>query len=93
MDDSLKGLRILVVEDHSDSRDLLEQSLRFMGAIISSASSAEEALSSIPAVDLVITDFAMPGESGVWLSFLLTYISYICYMSYMADGWYGDAHA
>jgi CheY-like chemotaxis protein len=63
----LTGIRVLVVEDHSDSLDLLLQSLPFMGATVAVAGSAREALPMIVNADVVITDFAMPGEDGVWL--------------------------
>ncbi len=63
----LTGIRVLAVEDHSDSLDLLLQSLTFMGASVAVAGTAREALPMIVDADVVITDFDMPGENGVWL--------------------------
>jgi len=63
----LAGIRILVVEDDDDSRELLAQALTLQGATVSAVSTAREALTLLPKVDIVLTDFAMPGDDGVWL--------------------------
>jgi CheY-like chemotaxis protein len=65
--DQLVGIRVLVVEDHDDSRDLLEQVLEHVGALVVAARSAEEALTHLGDVDVVVTDIAMPGHDGFWL--------------------------
>ena len=68
MPDRLVGVRVLVVEDHGDSREILTQMLRFYGAIVTTASTALDALSAVPDAHIVVTDFALPpGEDGVWL--------------------------
>jgi CheY-like chemotaxis protein len=64
----LTGIRVLLVEDHADTRDILYQVLAHEGALVTAAASAREAIPTIPLVDIVVTDVAMPGESGVWLS-------------------------
>jgi CheY-like chemotaxis protein len=64
---SLLGVRVLVVEDHDDSRDILEQVLSHAGAHVVAVSNARAALSLVSDVDIVVTDFAMPGEDGCWL--------------------------
>ena len=64
----LTGLRVLLVEDHEDSRDILQQVLTYEGALVSTAASAREALAKIGVVDVVVTDVAMPGGGGLWLS-------------------------
>jgi CheY-like chemotaxis protein len=64
----LTGVRVLVVEDHEDSRDILQQVLTHEGALVSMAASAREALVKVGVVDVVVTDIAMPGEGGLWLS-------------------------
>jgi CheY-like chemotaxis protein len=64
---SLAGTRILVVEDHEDSRDFLEQVLTHAGASVTAAGSAREAFGVLDGIDLVITDYSMPGDTGGWL--------------------------
>jgi CheY-like chemotaxis protein len=63
----LVGIRVLVVEDHDDSRELLEQVLEHVGAHVIAFSSAEEALPHLGQGDVVVTDIAMPGHDGFWL--------------------------
>ena len=41
--DQLAGIRVLVVEDHDDSRDVLEQVLAHVGARVVASRSADEA--------------------------------------------------
>ena len=67
MSTPLSGLCVLVVEDHSDSRDMLEESLSFMGAKVITVATAEAAVGRLAEADMVVTDYAMPGHSGVWL--------------------------
>jgi PAS domain S-box-containing protein len=62
----LDGLRILVVEDESDTRDLLKAALGECGAeviIVSSTAAAFEVVSSAPP-DVLISDIGMPVEDG-----------------------------
>jgi PAS domain S-box-containing protein len=62
----LDGVRVLVVEDEADARELLELLLRERGAIVESAARAEDArrwLASSRA-DLIISDIGMPEEDG-----------------------------
>jgi CheY-like chemotaxis protein len=63
----LRGVRVLAVDDHDDSRDLLAMALGYAGAVVATASSAREALPLIPEVEIVVTDMSMPGEDGAWL--------------------------
>ena len=64
--DRLDGMRILVVDDEPDTRDLLKQGLEFCGAkveVVSCAAEAIEAIgSSVP--DILISDIGMPGTDG-----------------------------
>jgi CheY-like chemotaxis protein len=64
---SCVGLGVVVVDDNDDSRDLLGQALTDAGATVRLASSAREALSMLHDVDVVVTDYAMPGDTGLWL--------------------------
>ena len=63
----LSGVHVLIVDDHDDTRDILEQTLRFQGAIVTSVATAREALAAVPRATIVVADFVMPGEDGVWL--------------------------
>jgi len=62
----LRGVRVLVVEDDPDSRELLEVVLRDAGMIVDSASSVPEAFDALMAnrPDVIISDIGMPFENG-----------------------------
>ncbi|HEY9501596.1 MAG TPA: PAS domain S-box protein [Pyrinomonadaceae bacterium] len=64
--DRLDGLRVLVVDDESDTRELLKQGLEFCGAIVTLAASTTEALEQLnkTKLDVLISDIGMPGEDG-----------------------------
>lgn len=64
--DRLDGLRILVVDDESDTRDLLKQGLEFCGATVSVAGNAEDALEAVTGSlpDILISDIGMPQIDG-----------------------------
>ena len=64
---SLAGVRVLVVDDHEDTRDLIEQALVYAGASVIAAGSAREALPHVDRASLIVTDYAMPGVSGTEL--------------------------
>ena len=63
---NLDGIRVLVVDDDSDARDVIARILRDSSASVITASSAAEALELVrksnPA--LLISDIGMPGEDG-----------------------------
>jgi CheY-like chemotaxis protein len=63
---SLKGLRLLVVEDEPDSRDFLTVLLEEHGAHVSAASSSREARALLKAgrPDVIIADVGLPDEDG-----------------------------
>lgn len=64
--DRLDGLRVLVVDDEPDTRDLLKQGLEYCGATVEVAESAAEAIDAIVASvpDILISDIGMPGADG-----------------------------
>ena len=64
--DRLDGLRILVVDDEPDTRDLLKQGLEYCGATVEVAGSAAEAIDSLQIwlPDILISDIGMPGTDG-----------------------------
>jgi PAS domain S-box-containing protein len=65
---NLAGLRILVVDDEADARDLLAIRLQQYGADVITAGSVEAAIEVLtqqsPRPDLIVSDIAMPGEDG-----------------------------
>jgi CheY-like chemotaxis protein len=65
----LHGIHIMVVEDHDDSRDILEQSLAYCGAVVVAVASATDALRRMQRTrpHIIIADIAMPVYDGVWL--------------------------
>ncbi len=62
----LNGLRVLVVDDEADTRELLQVILESCGAQVKTASSAVAALEAIAkeAFDVLISDIGMPEEDG-----------------------------
>jgi len=64
--DRLDGLKVLVVDDEQDTRELLKIGLGHCGALVTVVGSTQEALSAmekeIP--DLLISDIGMPEEDG-----------------------------
>jgi signal transduction histidine kinase/ActR/RegA family two-component response regulator len=62
----LHGLRVLVVEDEPDSRDLMTLLLRDRGASVTAVSSAREAVAHFngDGPDLMITDIGLPDQDG-----------------------------
>jgi CheY-like chemotaxis protein len=63
----LTGIRIVIAEDHDDTRYIVEHVLRHLGATVTGAPSAREALAMVPEADIILTDFSMPEHDGVWL--------------------------
>jgi PAS domain S-box-containing protein len=64
--DRLDGLRILVVDDEPDTRELLKAGLGRCGAEVVMVGSAGEAVEAVETVlpDVLISDIGMPGEDG-----------------------------
>jgi CheY-like chemotaxis protein/anti-sigma regulatory factor (Ser/Thr protein kinase) len=62
----LNGIRILVVDDETDARDLLEALFEDAGAKVTVAASVAAALTAIrhSQYDILVSDLAMPDEDG-----------------------------
>jgi CheY-like chemotaxis protein len=68
----LTGIRVLVVDDDEDARELFSQALSHSGALVWSAGSATSAVSAFAEEhdrfpDIVVTDLSMPVHDGRWL--------------------------
>ena len=65
----LNGLRVFVVDDEKDSRELLEDLLSLCQAEVLTVASAEEALEKLPDFkpDILISDIGMPEQDGYQL--------------------------
>jgi CheY-like chemotaxis protein len=65
----LRGVRALVVDDNEDNMELFSAALTACGAVVVTASRAEQALRLLSAqrVDVVVSDIAMPEGDGYWL--------------------------
>ena len=72
---SLRGRRILIVDDHATNRRVLEQSLRGLGVVYESAENGYQALECLrnaagrqSPFDVAILDMQMPGMDGLELA-------------------------
>ncbi len=65
----LDGLSTLVVDDNRDTCEVLKHILMSVGATVRTANSAKDGIDSFQqnTPDIVLTDLAMPGESGIKL--------------------------
>jgi CheY-like chemotaxis protein len=63
----MDGLRILLVEDDDDNRELMAEVLESSGCQVLSASSGQDGLRRLSEnrVDVVVTDVGMPGMGGL----------------------------
>jgi signal transduction histidine kinase/ActR/RegA family two-component response regulator len=62
----LAGVRVLVVDDHQDTVELLQYVLSLAGAAVRTAMSVSDALASMreQQPDVLVSDLSMPGEDG-----------------------------
>jgi signal transduction histidine kinase/ActR/RegA family two-component response regulator len=62
----LEGLRVLLVEDEPDARELLSLTLECSGATVEAVESAQQALASLQLFqpDVLLSDIGLPIESG-----------------------------
>jgi CheY-like chemotaxis protein len=65
----LEGVRILLVDDNADSRELGTMALSHLGATVVTASNAREGLAMLAAEppDVLLCDIVMPDGDGLWL--------------------------
>lgn len=63
---SLRGLKVLVVEDEPDLRAMIARLLERAGAIVQAQSSARDALVALNSfeADVLVSDIGMPGQDG-----------------------------
>jgi PAS domain S-box-containing protein len=63
---SLRGVKVLVVDDEADARAMVRRVLVTAGADVSTAASAAEALQVIESrpLDVLVSDVGLPGEDG-----------------------------
>jgi CheY-like chemotaxis protein len=65
----LDGVRVLVVDDARNVREVVTNILMQDGATVTAVDSAEEALAALQRErpDVLLSDLAMPGKGGYWL--------------------------
>jgi two-component system OmpR family response regulator len=63
----MSALRVLLVEDDDDNRELMAEVLTSSGCEVLSASSGQDGLKTLSesSVDVVVTDVGMPGMGGL----------------------------
>jgi CheY-like chemotaxis protein len=63
---SLRGVRVLIVDDEPDSRELLAELLQEAGMLVDAAATVSEAFDALMAnrPDVIISDIGMPYENG-----------------------------
>jgi CheY-like chemotaxis protein len=68
--DSLRGAKVLVVDDEPDARDVAARFLQEHGAAVAAAGSAREALAILAKqrIDVVVSDIGMPEIDGYELA-------------------------
>jgi CheY-like chemotaxis protein len=62
----LEGIRVLVVDDEGDTREMVSAILKSQGAQVEAASSAADAVAALPRVrpHILVSDVEMPVEDG-----------------------------
>lgn len=62
----LDGLKVLVIDDEPDAREVVRRFLETCGARVALANSVDDAMRTLPAQesDVIISDIGMPGQDG-----------------------------
>jgi PAS domain S-box-containing protein len=82
----LAGMRVLVIDDNEQAREIVSEALRGFALRAESASSGEEGIQKITAADLqdpyrlVLVDWHMPGMDGLEASHLIMHDSHLKYV-------------
>ena len=73
----VEGLRVIIVDDVADSRELVEMYLKLCNAKVVTVDRAKEVLGLVKNFkpDLIISDIYMPEENGYWLIERLNWIN------------------
>jgi CheY-like chemotaxis protein len=66
---SLDGIRVLIVEDDEDTREVLTLGLELQGAQVTSVGTAREAMDAVQEFvpDVILSDIGLPDEDGLTL--------------------------
>ena len=66
---TLRGITVLLVEDHRDSLEVLAETFRMSGAHVLTAENADRALAVFRAraCTAVLIDIGLPEKDGIWL--------------------------
>jgi len=66
---SLDGIRVLIVEDDDDTREVLTLGLELQGAQVLAVGSARDAMGAVEAFtpDVILSDIGLPDEDGLTL--------------------------
>jgi CheY-like chemotaxis protein len=66
---TLDGIHVLLVEDHSDSREVMKMVMEYQGALVVPVPDANSALAVLATLkpDVLVTDIAMPEKTGIEL--------------------------
>ena len=89
----LDGVRVLVVDDDQDGRELMQEVLETHGAAVSLAADGNEALEVVVLADphVLVTDLAMPRMDGLELARRLRARPYVCPALVLVSGYAAQA--